>query len=425
MKYKKFYHLLIGLSGVFFYFSLTAQESANKKIDVFKMQEFHQRDGLPNVFHKIATQRQVRVGYIGGSITAARDGWRDLTFSWFRLNFPKTAFYQVNATIGGTGSNLGVFRMEHDVFMYKPDLLFVEFAVNDGVAPTSLRSMEGIVRKTWETYPNTDICFVYTTAEVYVKAMVDEGKPVYAVEEHEKVAAHYGIPSINAGLQIARMYSQGKLLLTADPSENEHTIVFTKDRTHPLPESGHPLYGSLIARYLEKMSKKAAEKKHLLPAPYATDNWQAAHMIDIEHTERTGDWTKLTDNHTLVQQFSSFMPSIYQAKPGAAMHFKFKGRILGIYDCIGPGTGTIEITVDGKTEEIARFDQWCNNYRKNSFFIKELEDKVHAVEIRVLDKKIDKVPIMLKKNIKIEDPVKYAGIDWYPANVMIVGELLK
>jgi hypothetical protein len=425
MTYKKNYHLLFALLGLFFYFSVLAQESADKKVDVFKMQEFHQRDGLPNVFHKIATQRQVRIGYIGGSITEAREGWRDLTFSWFRLNFPETAFYQVNATIGGTGSNLGVFRMEHDVFTGKPDLIFIEFAVNDGTTPTSLRSMEGIVRKTWEAFPNTDICFVYTTAEVYCKAMVDEGKPVYANEEHEKVAAHYGIPSINVGLQIARMYSQGKLLLAADPSENEHTIVFTKDRTHPLSESGHPLYGSLVAKYLEKMSKKATAKMHLLPSPYDTLNWQSARMIDIEQTERKGDWTKLTDDHQLNQQFSSFMPSIYQAKPGAAMHFTFKGRILGIYDCIGPGSGTIEITVDGQAEEIPRFDPWCNYYRKNSFFMKEMEDKLHTVEIRVLDKKIDKQPILLKRNIKIEDPVNYTEIDWYPANVMIVGELLK
>lgn len=417
--------LVFFITGIFWCFSLTAQESPNKKVDVFKMQEFHQRSGLPNVFHKIATQRQIRIGYIGGSITEAKDGWRDLTFSWFRLNFPKTAFYQVNATIGGTGSNLGVFRLEHDVFQDKPDLLFIEFAVNDGDTPTSLRSMEGIVRKTWEAFPNSDICFIYTTAEVYCRAMVDEGKPVYAVDEHEKVANHYGVPSINVGLQVARMYSKGKLLLSADPSENEHTIVFTKDHTHPLPESGHPLYGSLIAKYLEKMSKKAAEKTHLLPAPYTTDNWQAAQMIEVLQTERTGNWVKLSEDHQIVQQFKQFMPSIYQAKPGATMRFKFKGRVLGIYDCIGPGTGTIEISVDGKKEEIARFDQWCDNYRKNSFFIKELEDKVHEVEIRVLEKKIDKVPIMMIKKIKVEYPAKYAGIDWYPANVMIVGELLK
>jgi hypothetical protein len=51
-----------------------------------------------------------------------------IALAWVFLNFPETAFYQVNAAIGETGSNLGVFRMERDIFMHKPDLLFVEFA---------------------------------------------------------------------------------------------------------------------------------------------------------------------------------------------------------------------------------------------------------------------------------------------------------
>ncbi|SDM49302.1 SGNH/GDSL hydrolase family protein [Kriegella aquimaris] len=405
--------------------SISAQERQLAKVDVFKMKEFHLRDGLPNVFHKIATQRQVRIGYLGGSITEAREGWRDLSFSWFRLNFPKTAFYQNNAAIGGTGSDLGVFRLEDDVFDEKPDLLFVEFAVNDGHTPTSLRTMEGIVRKTWAAFPNTDICFIYTTAEVYCRAMVDEGKTVYAVDEHEKVAAHYGIPSINVGLQVARMYAQGELLLSADPSKNERTIVFTKDRTHPLPESGHPLYGSLVAKYLDKMSKTAHDKKHVLSAPYTIENWQAAKMIDISQTEQTGTWKKLEDGHDLLRKFISYMPSIYQAKPRSSMRFKFKGTVLGFYDCVGPGTGSLEITVDGKKQEKLRFDQWSNNYRKSSFFVEGLKDGVHEVEVRVLEKKLDKADILSKKKITIDDPVKYKGLDWYAANIMIVGELLK
>jgi hypothetical protein len=39
--------------------------------------------------------------------------------------------------------------------------------------------------------------------------------------------------------------------------------------------------------------------------------------------------------------------------------------------------------------------------------------------------KIDKAAILSKKGISIENPAKYSGLDWYPANVMIVGELLK
>ena len=418
-------------TGIFFSVCLSAGETSKEKsplttAPIFKMQEFHQRNGLPNVFKKIATQRQVRIGYIGGSITEAKDGWRDLTFSWFRLTYPQTAFYQVNATIGGTGSNLGVFRMEHDVFTSKPDLLFVEFAVNDAGSTREdiLKSIEGLIRKTWITFPNTDMCLVYTTAESYVNDLVN-GKPHHASEAMEELAQHYGIPSIHMGMVIARLYAKGKLILSGEPSENERTIVFTKDHTHPLSESGHPLYASVVVKYLAKMGKFAALKKHELPAPYVPQNWQEAKMIDVSQTDRIGDWTMLPEDSPLVQQFRQFMPSIYQAKPGAMMRFKFKGRVLGIYDCIGPGTGTIEISVDGNKEEIARFDQWCENYRKHNFFVKELEDKVHEVEIRVLDKKIDKAPIMLKKKIIIVDHAKYAGLDWYPANVMIVGELLK
>lgn len=69
--------LVILLTVLFFCFSVTAQETKHEKVDVFKMKEFQIRDGLPNVFYKIETQRQVRIGYIGGSITEATEGWRD------------------------------------------------------------------------------------------------------------------------------------------------------------------------------------------------------------------------------------------------------------------------------------------------------------------------------------------------------------
>ncbi len=425
--------LTVLIAGIFLSLALTAKDIKKKtvpnQVPLSKMVEFHQRDGLPNLFHKIANQRQVRVGYIGGSITEMQ-GWRDQTFNWFRTTFPQTAFYQVDASIGGTGSGLGAFRMEHDLLSGDPDLVFVEFAVNGtGVPPYNarepmVRTMEGIVRKTWAKYPNTDICFVYTTALNMCNNLV-KGIPQQSSEFMEEVANYYGIPTIHMGIEVARLMQQGKLVFKADPSENANTIVFTRDGTHPLTESGQPIYSATAIKYLSKMSKQSGSKSHRLPAPIIADNWQNSRMVDISETELVGDWTKLPATHDLMVSFQRFMPSIYQAKPGAIMRFKFKGKVLGIYDCIGPGSGTIEISVDGIKEEIFRFDQWCDNFRKNNFFQKELEDKIHEVEIRVQDKKIDKAEIMLKKKITITDPVKYAGLDWFPANVMIVGELVK
>ncbi len=422
------------LVAIFITQALPAQEKkAETKPDpvpLTKMQEFHQREGLPNLFHKIKTQRQIRIGYIGGSITEMPNGWRDLTFAWFRSSFPLTAFYQVDATIGGTGSGLGVFRLDHDMLEGKPDLIFVEFAVNGtGVPPYNMkepmiRTMEGIVRKTWAQFPNTDICFVYTTALNMCNDLV-KGITQKPSEYMEEVAGHYGIPTIHMGIPVAKLLAEGKLVFRADPAENASTIVFSRDGTHPLPESGHPIYASTVIKYLSKMSRKAIPSEHKLPEPLMDDNWQNSKMLDVSETEMNGSWTKLSDSHELMQRFQRFMPSIYQAKPGSVMRFRFKGTFLGIYDCVGPGTGTIMISIDGQKEEMFRFDQWCDNYRKHNFFLKEMENKVHDVEIRVQDKPIDKAEIMLKKKIIITDPAKYSGLDWYPANIMIVGELVK
>jgi hypothetical protein len=314
--------------------------------------------------------------------------------------------------------------MQHDLLEGKPDLVFIEFAVNDSGTPREelIPAMEGMVRKIWTDFPETDICFVYTSAEIHCTSLL-EGKQQKAVEIMEELAAYYGIPSIHAGLEVVRLFLEGKLILTADPAENAHTIVFTRDKTHPLSESGHPIYASVVTRYLEKMSKEAGIQKHTLPQPLFEDNWEKANMIDISKTELSGKWEKLSETHPVKQQFNS-LPAIYKMSPGSAMHFKFRGKVLGIFDCIGPGSGSIEVWVDGQKHDIRRFDQWCDNYRKNNFFIKGLSDEIHDVTIKVIKVELDKPAILSLKNIVVTDPKKYIGLDWYPVNIMIMGDII-
>lgn len=50
---------------------------------------------------------------------------------WLKQQYSNVQFTSINSGIGGTGSDLGVFRTERDVLQYHPDLVFVEFAVND------------------------------------------------------------------------------------------------------------------------------------------------------------------------------------------------------------------------------------------------------------------------------------------------------
>lgn len=64
--------------------------------------------------------------------------------------YPLARFKFWDAAIGGTGSQLGVFRFEHDVLSRKPDLVFLDFSANDDINSAdeeTLASYESLVRR--------------------------------------------------------------------------------------------------------------------------------------------------------------------------------------------------------------------------------------------------------------------------------------
>jgi lysophospholipase L1-like esterase len=65
--------------------------------------------------------------------------------------YPAAHFKFWDAAIGGTGSQLGVFRFNRDVLARKPDLVFLDFSANDDINsanPETLASYESLVRRT-------------------------------------------------------------------------------------------------------------------------------------------------------------------------------------------------------------------------------------------------------------------------------------
>ena len=193
------------LSALALCFSVFAS-AAEAEFPLVEAKECRPRGGLPNFFLKAQTTgAALKIAYLGGSITA-QPGWRVKSLIHFQRAYPQATFEEINAAIGGTGSDLGVFRLQQDVLSKAPDLLFIEFAVNDGgAAPDQIiRCMEGIVRQTWKQYPACDICFVYTLTEALSPAVL-EGKFQRSASAMEKVANHYGIPSIHFGMEVAKL----------------------------------------------------------------------------------------------------------------------------------------------------------------------------------------------------------------------------
>ena len=412
-------------------------QAADKDYPLAEAQEVRARGGLPNFFRKAQTTgAEVKIGYLGGSITAQK-GWRVLTLEYFKKAYPQASFAEINAAIGGTGSDLGVFRVQQDVLSKGPDLLFVEFAVNDGGADPQriIRAMEGIVRQTWKANSQTDICFVYTLTESLSPPML-EGKLQRSASAMEKVADFYGIPSITLGMEVAKLAKAGKLVwraplpkTDADKAALGDKFVFAADGTHPHDSTGQVLYTQAIIRSLPALAiANHAPTAHVTHLALDPANYERARLVPITAAKlseglvpadmKKADYAKAWANR---------LPAMVRLdKPGQSLEFKFQGTHCAVYDVVGPAGGMVAVTLDGKAPKtIPRIDAYCTYARLSTFVVgTDLPEGVHTVRLELLADPIDKAAVLAKNKNKIDKPERFAPLEFTPGGLLIVGELV-
>lgn len=401
--------------------------------------EVKARRGIPQVLSKLGGGGDdlIRIAYLGGSITAA-PGWRVKSLAWLKERYPAAKLEEINAAIGGTGSDLGVFRLEQDVLRHHPDLMFVEFAVNDGGAqPERIhQAMEGIVRQTWAANPETDIIFVYTLSLPFL-ADLQAGKFSRSASAMEEVADHYGIPSIHFGIEVAAMEKAGTLIFKGEKTASESkTAVFSTDGVHPLIETGHELYLQAIARAwptLESASDSTAATRELGP-PLREDHWEAAKLVPISESMLSGAWKKLDSGEAgdaVAKRFARLMPEMWRAgEPGAKLEFQFRGSVAGVYDIVGPDGGQLTVVLDGGAPKtMRRIDGYCTYHRLSKLQVASGLDPgvAHTVSLTLDGEPLDKSEILFEHNRGdlAKNPAKYADQVWHAGSIMLIGDLVE
>lgn len=397
--------------------------------------ECHPRGGLPNVLAKLQAGDEVRIGYLGGSITA-QAGWRPKTLAWFAEQFPQAKVGEINAAIGGTGSDLGVFRLEHDVLVHKPDLLFVEFAVNDGGAPPEqiYRCMEGIVRQTWRNDPTTDICFVYTLAGNMLQTL-QEGRFPRSASAMERIAEHYAIPSIHMGVEVARLEKEGKLIFQGPKPATEQEkaalgekILFSPDAVHPYTDTGHQLYLDAVVRSMARIRDAGRPGPHPLGDPFIANNWEKAQMVPLSRARLSEGWKKLdSQTDAMAKRFGDRLPEVWKAnQPGESIRFRVRGSVIRIYDLVGPDCGQVSIQVDDEPAYVRpRFDAYCTYHRLNCLVVgNNLKPAEHEITLTIHPEQPDKARILSQRNETMDDPKRFDGTTWYAGAILVLGDFL-
>ncbi len=347
------------------------------------------------VFARARREKKLTVGYFGGSITdgsgasdAAKTSWRALTTAYLREKFPEAAVTEVNAAIGGTGSDLGVFRLRNDLLRHKPDLVFVEFAVNDaGKNETrTLRAVEGIVRSLRKADHRTGIVFVYTTTKKMDEEAYSKGQTPASVAFHHRVAAHYGIPEVNIG----------KIL--AEDVRTKHGGDWksvTRDDVHP-NDAGYAVYAAQVRAFLagslenpvkQENGKPAGQEamSPSLPTPLTANPMENGTMIDAWKLPDTSGWEKDP------QPLGRHLPHrLIASRPGTELRIPFRGDAIGLYWLIAPDSGDIEWRIDdGPWKRASSWDKYALRFTRANYAL--LSDTLppgeHYLTLRLLSDK--------------------------------------
>lgn len=346
---------------------------------------FHSdRSGLSRCWRTFEQTGRGRVAFMGGSITEA-SGWRDSVCSFLQVRFPKTRFEFINAGISSTGSTPGAFRFSQDILAHGPiDLFFEEAAVNDptnGFSPVyQVRGMEGIIRQALMSNPNMDIVMVHFAdpekLSSYEKGIIPE-----VIEQHEKVAAHYFVNSINLAKEVFDRISAGEFTWAGD----------FKD-LHPSP-FGQGVYARSIISFLGRAFDRASvtevvqRKMPDLLDPYSYtmgyygDIREAIELRGFQYVE---SW-KPVDGPPTRKRYVS-VPIMEGLTPGASLSFNFTGKAIGLCITSGPDAGDVEYEVDGKWKGVRSLHtKWSQSLHLPWYVM--LEDQLpngqHTLKLRI------------------------------------------
>jgi hypothetical protein len=285
------------------------------------------------VLAKARRGEPICVAAIGGSITAGGEHTKDPARryvqqlgKWFENTFPGLNVRIVNAGIGATNSGYGALRVQRDVIAQQPDLVVVEYAVNDCTGIAKLDdSYEGVLRQLLVGSPNRAVIELFF--------MHKDNKS--AQPEQEVLGRHYGLPMISFRDAVWPELQAGTL--------KWETIY--DDVVHP-NNAGHDIASELLRSYLTASLAKLPKNDRDLPAvapvpaPLISDTFERCTMFraaDLKPVSSDG-WACVKSN---VWECGS---------AGGRLEYEVPGTVLMLGRTIPTvADKSVEIVVDNQT----------------------------------------------------------------------------
>lgn len=278
--------------------------------------------------------------------------------------YPLARWSFYDAAIGGTDSILGVFRLERDVLRFKPDLVFVDFTLNDNGRrhkDVNSAAYEKIIRTLLNS--GAAVMPVFLTGKNFVT------EPDLSVllrrTEHIELAERFRLSYGDVIGEMNRLYKAGKL----DPDKIWPAGRF--DATHP-NDLGYQYYADIIfdafqAAARKKVAPVLPQELHgsgfrhtlrfrLADAAALPENWQ---VVDCETRAAAYDFTcsrwmgTLAAAGNFVRKGYDQFDLIKDPPAPESLTLCFKGQTILLFGESTFFSGTLRYAIDGKDRGIA------------------------------------------------------------------------
>ncbi len=352
---------------------------------------------LSMVYKKLEEGKEVTVCFLGGSITQGslsstpETCYAYRTYDWLKNKFAGADIKYVNAGIGGTTSAFGAARVEKDVLSYDPDLVVVEFSVNDECTDYFLESYEGLIRKLLysESAPAVVCLFNF---------FYENGKTTERL--HSKVARHYGLPAASMQGAIYQDILSGKI---------EDISLLSPDGLHPNDE-GHELVSKVLTYLLETLYDEY-KNSFLGESICAGSGNESVDVALFPITENTFETALRLDNRNFEPSLFGFMKDDSEQRDitdcfkngwlGQKKNDRIVFELKGEYECSGiaiqydktmkrPAPVVAAIVDDNRDEMViidSAFDEtWGDLLEIRQLFLHG-EKAEHKLEIELIDDK--------------------------------------
>jgi len=285
---------------------------------------------LYSVLAKARRGEPICVAAIGGSITAGGKNTKDperryvrQVAAWFEKTFPGLKVRFVNAGIGATNSGYGALRVQRDVIAHQPDLVIVEYAVNDFTGAQMEDCYEGVLRQLLSSSTNRAVIELFF--------MHKDGNNAQAGQT--TLGKHYGLPMISFRDAVWPELQAGTI--------KWETIY--DDVVHPNNE-GHDIASELLRSSLNAALAKLPVKDSDLPAiapvpaPLNSNTYERCVLL------RGADFKPVSSNG-----WSFVRSSVWECgSTGGRFEYDVSGTVLLLGRNIpASAKGRVELVIDG------------------------------------------------------------------------------